>query len=187
MLNTDSRIEVHYAPRERAIRLLSGEAIFRVKHDAARPFRVISGHTVVQAVGTEFNVYRKEDATIVSVLEGRVAILSAPVIRYVDAGEQIQLNDHDVSSSKRKANMRNVASWRDRRLTFVDEPLSSIGEELNRYNRTLKILVEGDVARQLRYTAMLEVDDPQSLIAVLAGDSRVIVIERPGEIVVRSR
>jgi transmembrane sensor len=68
----------------RDIELLEGEALFAVAHDSSRPFRVHVGHTVVEAVGTEFRVYRGEHGTKVSVVEGRVKVFAyqspAPLI-----------------------------------------------------------------------------------------------------------
>jgi ferric-dicitrate binding protein FerR (iron transport regulator) len=83
-MNTRSRLRVWLTPRARDIELLSGEALFAVAHDAHRPFRVHVGHTVVEAVGTEFSVYRGQHGTKVSVVEGRVKIFAyqgpAPLI-----------------------------------------------------------------------------------------------------------
>jgi transmembrane sensor len=47
-----------------------------VAKDPARPFIVHSGSTLVRAVGTQFDVYRKPSGTTVTVVEGRVAVLS---------------------------------------------------------------------------------------------------------------
>jgi transmembrane sensor len=83
-MNTRSRMRVWLTPRGRDIELLEGEALFAVAHDARRPFRVHVGHTVVEAVGTAFSVYRGEHGTKVSVVEGRVKIFAyqspAPLI-----------------------------------------------------------------------------------------------------------
>ena len=70
---------------------------------------------------------------------------------------------------------------------FIDEPLQSIGYELNRYSRTPAIRVEGAAARELKYAVILDADDPESLVAVLAGDPRVTVERRRDEIVIRER
>jgi transmembrane sensor len=77
-LNARSRIKVRYDDRERAVDLLEGQALFRVARDPARPFIVASGGTHVRAVGTQFDVYKKSTATVVTVVEGRVAV-TAPV------------------------------------------------------------------------------------------------------------
>jgi transmembrane sensor len=75
-LNSKSRVRIRYSARERNVDLLEGQALFRVAKDASRPFIVRSDSTLVRAVGTQFDVYRKPTGTVVTVVEGRVAVLS---------------------------------------------------------------------------------------------------------------
>jgi transmembrane sensor len=75
-LNSRSKIVVRYSRQGRNVELLQGQALFRVVKDASRPFIVKVGATFVRAVGTEFDVYEKHGSTIVTVVEGRVAILT---------------------------------------------------------------------------------------------------------------
>jgi transmembrane sensor len=75
-LNSRSKIVVRYSRQGRNVELLRGQALFRVVKDASRPFIVKVGATLVRAVGTEFDVYEKRGSTIVTVVEGRVAILT---------------------------------------------------------------------------------------------------------------
>lgn len=75
-LNTDSRVEIRFSKTLREVRLLRGEALFSVEHDATRPFRVHTEQVTLEAIGTQFNVRRGTD-TIVSVIEGRVAVAPA--------------------------------------------------------------------------------------------------------------
>ena len=77
-LNSRSEIRVHYTARERDVVLLAGQALFHVAKDASRPFIVRSGSTLVRAVGTEFDVYQRREDTVVTVVEGRVAVLTEP-------------------------------------------------------------------------------------------------------------
>lgn len=87
-LNTDSRVAIRFTETARDVRLVRGEALFTVHRDPDRPFRVHTDTVTVQAIGTQFNVYRRageKDArengtreTIVSVIEGRVAVLANP-------------------------------------------------------------------------------------------------------------
>jgi transmembrane sensor len=74
-LNSLSKVRIRYSAHERSVDLLRGEALFHVAKDVTRPFSVRSGETAVRAVGTQFDVYRKAGGTIVTVVEGRVAIL----------------------------------------------------------------------------------------------------------------
>ena len=76
-LNTHSRVAVRLGAHAREVRLLRGEALFHVAHDPSRPFLVSTDDAVVQAVGTQFDVYRRDDGTVVAVLEGRVNVTTA--------------------------------------------------------------------------------------------------------------
>ena len=79
-LNARSRLRVTYSKSLRTVELYDGQALFQVAKDASRPFLVKSGEATVRAVGTQFDVYRKDDHTTVTVLEGRVAVY-APELR----------------------------------------------------------------------------------------------------------
>ncbi len=74
-LNSRSEVRISYSKAERDVELVDGQALFEVAKDKARPFIVRSGDTVMRAVGTQFDVYRKKSGTIVTVVEGRVAVL----------------------------------------------------------------------------------------------------------------
>jgi len=77
-LNSRSKIRVRYTKQERDIELIEGQALFHVAHDVSRPFIVAVGATRVRAVGTQFDVYKKSNGTVITVVEGRVAVYSAP-------------------------------------------------------------------------------------------------------------
>lgn len=86
-LNSRSRVRIRYSSSERDIDLIEGQALFHVAKDPARPFIVHSGSTLVRAVGTQFDVYRKASGTTVTVVEGRVAVLS-PILKVEREGSQ---------------------------------------------------------------------------------------------------
>jgi transmembrane sensor len=95
-LNARSRVRIRYAPRERHVDLLEGQALFRVAKDTSRPFIVQSQDAQVRAVGTQFDVYRKGSGTIVTVVEGRVAVTPA---------------QPQARSSQRASNTKEKSSW----------------------------------------------------------------------------
>jgi len=76
LLNTNSQINVEYGTRYRDVHLLQGEAHFTVAKNTGLPFRVFAGNGRVQAVGTAFSVYLKNNAVDVTVTEGSVALAS---------------------------------------------------------------------------------------------------------------
>jgi transmembrane sensor len=73
-LNARSKVRVRFGSERRAVELLEGQALFKVAKDAARPFVVEVDGTRVRAVGTQFDVSRRRRGTVVTVLEGSVAV-----------------------------------------------------------------------------------------------------------------
>jgi transmembrane sensor len=115
-LNSLSRIRIRYTEHERTVDLLQGQALFHVAKDSTRPFIVYSGQTRVKAVGTQFDVYRKDDGTIVTVVEGRVAILgipelpnSSPHFPGVQREEPAAREEEGSNGSTRHANERHLS------------------------------------------------------------------------------
>src|SRR5579862_254298 len=73
-LNTDSAVSIRFSKAERVVELTSGQAEFEVAHEPHRAFRVVAGSAEVVAVGTQFDVRLEHDSTVVTVVEGRVAV-----------------------------------------------------------------------------------------------------------------
>lgn len=73
-LNARSSIRVRFTQSERFVDLLEGQVLFTVAKNPARPFIVATGDSHVRAVGTQFDVYRKRTGTLVTVVEGSVAV-----------------------------------------------------------------------------------------------------------------
>jgi transmembrane sensor len=187
-LNTHSRVAIRLGAHVREVRLLRGEALFHVRHDSNRPFLVSTDDAVVQDVGTQFDVYRRDDGTVVSVLEGQVNVApaSAPSTRSLGASQEARVSHAGSVSIREVSNVSDTVAWRDRRLVFREQTLERIVGEFNRY-RAHPIRLEGDAVSSLTYTGVFDADDAESLLAVLARDP-ALSVERSGDaIVVRSR
>jgi transmembrane sensor len=203
-LSPGSRVDVLFVADERKLQLDAGEAMFKVHHDASRPFRVHSGSSVIQAVGTQFSVNRMRGDSVVSVVEGAVQIsrdrslvekIVAPVtgsgsadVKAVrlTAGQETRIGGGGEVATPKRTDVDPMKDWKDRRLTFINETLFAMAEEFNRYNRT-KIRVEDAAAGERRYAAAFDADDLESLVAVLQSDSTLQIEKRNDEIVVSSR
>ena len=214
-VNTNTRVDVRYSKHAREIQLRSGEALFKVEHDPSRPFRVHVGDTVVQAVGTQFNIYRRATDTTVAVIEGVVQVSkdgdlsasgeaqgSADVAASVAtmsnaksphhterlaAGQAMNLAADGVMATPSAVNVAQVTAWRQRRLVFEWATLDAITQEFNRYNRTPHIRVEGDSVRARRYTAVFDADNPQTLLKFLAKDGELRFAAEGDDFVIRGR
>ena len=213
-LNTHSKVKVRFSSSNRDVMLIEGEALFSVAHDTARPFRVASGDTVIQAVGTQFDVDRRPAGTTVSVIEGIVQIASgnsaaagsssdpksliaesrvgvhAPPERTLfrlAAGEQATLSagGHIVTRSSPEL-VAQVVAWRERRLEFREQSLGQIADEFNRYNSQV-IRIADDAVRNKRLTGVLDDDDPESLVLFLEKDPHIAVERSSDTIIIRAK
>jgi transmembrane sensor len=207
-LNTHSRIAVRLGARAREVRLLRGEALFHVAHDPGRPFLVSTEDAVVQAVGTQFDVYRRDDGTVVAVLEGRVDVTTAApappasgsavepsaargtsragAVRSLGASQEAQVSHQGSVSIREVSNVSDTVAWRERRLIFRDQTLERIVDEFNRY-RAHPIRLEGRAVSERIYTGVFDADDAESLLQVLALDPALDVERSASGIRVRLR
>jgi transmembrane sensor len=173
-LNTSSAIKVSMVKDRRTITLLSGEALFQVAHDPSRPFEVKTGDTTVRAVGTQFDVDRRAAGTTVTVVEGKVAVFTAPASSNdgeadslpLAAGEQLTVAPRTKSHAIR-ANVAAATAWTQRKLIFENRPLGEVAAEFNRYNRQ-SIDIRSPELRSQEVTGVFQANDPDSFMLFLA-------------------
>lgn len=204
-LNARSRVTVRFTGDARDV-YLDGEAMFSVKHESQRPFRVHSGNSLVQAIGTQFNVDRRPSGTVVVVLEGAVqvsasstedaavtasgadpAAAASTLPLRLSAGEGVRVHrDGRIERRDVPAPGAEDARWPDRRLLFSDDRLDDIAAEFNRWNAT-QIAISGDALGAKLFSGTFDAHDPESLIAFLSRDPDVVVERKDDSVVVRSR
>lgn len=167
-LGARSAVKIDFKGPQRRIELGEGQAFFTVKHDKERPFVVIAGDLQVVAVGTAFDVLRSGHRVTVTVQEGIVDVsaghsggaqrelaLSQPL--RVPQGSQVVYDaTQGDTPTLRSIDVAAATAWREGRLEYVAEPLTSVVANLNRY-ASHPIRVEGDGLDSLRYTGTIEV------------------------------
>lgn len=176
-LNTQSEVQVLYSEQSRTVRLLRGEALFRVAKQTSRPFRVAVDRAIVQALGTEFNVYRSNGGDFVTVVEGRVAVLpdaTLPASTVVNAGEQVAVRTGAAVRRLDSRSVTHVTSWTRRQLIFDGASVSEVIAQLNRYN-AIQLAVDDPDLGERRVTGTFDSSDPQSFVAFLVKQSGVAV------------
>lgn len=135
-LNGDSRIEypLLFAKERRRVKL-SGEAFFKVAHDAAHPFAVETFASEVEVLGTEFNVLADDDCNrfATTLVEGRVRVRCPgggmqPV--ELNPGEMVRLADGKLSLSK--VDREAAICWTE---GYIDVSGVSFDELMRRFER----------------------------------------------------
>lgn len=202
-LNALSTVRVHVTKAERRVDLVRGQALFRVVHEAVRPFLVRSGAVDVRDLGTEFDVNRSASGTTVTVVEGRVAVLpsepppevgaaaAAPVVE-LSAGEQVTVAPTSVPKAAprpRKANLAAATAWTQQQLLFESTPLAEAADEFNRFNLR-QLRVDGAALAGFHVSGAFPARDPASLsrfVLFLREQPGLAVEESGNEILVRQK
>ena len=184
-LNARSRVKVRLTDHRRDVTLLEGQALFRVAKDKQRPFVVQAGDAQVRAVGTEFDVYKKQAETVVTVVEGRVETYSGTdgadaAAIMLSAGEQLTVLPHTVTKPTR-ADTVAATAWVQKRLIFEETPLNEVAEEFNRYNRR-PLAIDDAELQTLKISGVYSSTDPTSLINFLRSQSSINVIETENQV-----
>jgi len=184
-LNARSRVTVRLTARRRDVALIEGQALFRVAKDKLRPFVVQAGDAQVRAVGTEFDVYKKQAETVVTVVEGRVETYSGAggaeaAAVMLSAGEQLTVVPHTVTKPTR-ADTVAATAWLQKRLIFEETPLNEVAEEFNRYNRR-PLAIDDAELQTLKISGVYSSTDPTSLINFLRSQNSINVIETENQV-----
>jgi transmembrane sensor len=170
-LNTASKIEIDLNEDRRLIHLVQGEALFEVAHEAARPFDVRAGASVLRAVGTQFDVDMRPTHTTVTVVEGQVALMSGmdrdgrlPTLL---AADRLVITAEGPGVARHGVDVAAAISWTQRQLVFEHRPLGEVAEEFNRYNHD-RIEIGSDALRQEQITGTFQSNDAASFVSFLA-------------------
>jgi transmembrane sensor len=186
-LNTRSTLRTRFTAAERRVELLSGEAVFKVAKNPARPFRVVAGSAQIVAVGTAFNVYAQSARTVVTVLEGRVRVRGQGALAEANRtpalaaqevelarGEQAIVAPHARIAKATLADPQRVTSWTERRLVFEETPLAEAAAEFMRYN-SQAIRINDSTLGELHITGVFDATDPASLVQFVEAYGSVAV------------
>ncbi|ACG78804.1 transcriptional regulator [Phenylobacterium zucineum HLK1] len=133
-LNTDTAVTVSFRGEARRLALKRGQAFFEVAHDPSRPFIVTAGDTTVRALGTRFEVWRRNDGARVTLVEGKVSVTRGQQAPTVLAPSQSVVATRDGLTPVTSVDPVQTTGWTTGRLTFRDTPLSEAVAEINRYS-----------------------------------------------------
>lgn len=167
-LNTASEILVTLAPRHRMIRLVRGQALFEVAHDAARPFVVAASDRQVTALGTVFEVRLDPDRMEVILIKGKVAVdqRARGQSRAILQPGQSLVVARGIAQPIASIDVNSKLQWRDGFVEFADEPLAQVVSEINRYSDRRIVLQDKELAAQ-RISGVFRTGDPDRFVAIL--------------------
>ena len=150
-LNSATRVKYSKSyPHENRIIYLSGEAYFKVVQSNL-PFIVFTNNAQTTVMGTEFNIWSRDQDTRITVKKGKVEFKSTvvdtlPVILVkgqmsVVMGEKAPQHPRDVDTT-------HVASWLQNKLVFEKISLEGVARELERFYDVHIQISDSDLKRR---------------------------------------
>jgi transmembrane sensor len=166
MLDADSQLTANIGARRRSVSLDHGEALFNIKHDAARPFEVVTSAGRVQDLGTRFDIEALEDSTRVSVLEGRIGVLTAKGQALLVSG---QSGGYDNAGNllPTEAFKEDTTRWSGGQRHFDHEFLDHVLERVARYH-AVRFVFSDRRLRELRVSGTFRIGDLPLFLRTLA-------------------
>jgi transmembrane sensor len=160
----------------------------------------VAGAAEVIARGTEFDVRLRNDATVVTVVKGRVTVGPAlleghsidsnraqrPQFVELAADQQITVSEGKWPAAPLAVDGQRTTAWMQRQVAFDHEPLERVAAEFNRY-AAKPIEITTPELRNLEISGVFSTDDPRAFIAFLRSLEGVRVDETATRILVSKK
>lgn len=127
------RYPAAFLANERVVEI-TGEAYFEVAEDATKPFTVRKDNTVIEVLGTAFNVnsYGDEPVLAVTLLSGKVRVDVSGTDQVLDPGEQANVKDDRIALAA-TPNLEAVMAWKNGQFAFNSADLPTVMRQLGRW------------------------------------------------------
>ncbi|PIB57700.1 FecR family protein [Pseudomonas sp. 2822-17] len=168
-LSGNSAVDLTFNGQQRQVRLLRGEILVQVAHDATRPFSVVTDDGQMRALGTRFTVRRETPGTLLTMLESTVAATDAGqhTAVNVSAGEQARITPDAVTLLGKVDPRATNDAWQHHQLVVQDRPLPEVLDELARqYGGHVQF--NREQLADLRVSAVLPLDNPRRALQLIA-------------------
>jgi transmembrane sensor len=171
-LNADSKLTYpsKFTGFSREVQL-TGEAFFRVQHDAQHPFHVTTSNIGVTVLGTTFNMqcYPDKKQATVALVTGKVKLNAIsenkqePVKTIVLApAEMGVLNKSDLSLEKTKYDLNEVTGWRQGIVVFRNAGFNEIAD---RFDKVYNIrLINQSTKKEFRFNGSFANVSPEEIV-----------------------
>jgi transmembrane sensor len=145
-LNAESSLKypVAFSGKERSVEII-GEAYFEVKHDAAKAFRVKTKNSLIEDIGTAFNVnaYADEETEKTTLIQGAVEVFTATGkstaignagLMRLSPGQQalVEAAAGEITLAK-SVDLDAVIAWKNNNFEFAGEDIQGVMRQLSRW------------------------------------------------------
>ncbi|MRR56659.1 MAG: DUF4880 domain-containing protein [Deltaproteobacteria bacterium] len=177
-LKGGSALNLRFDATERRVALVRGEILVDVARDVQRPFVIATRYGEIRALGTRFAVRSDDTATVLTMLESKVAVHAASTAAAAETvvvgGQRVRIDAGGIGTIA-PIDVRSVDdAWRLNQLVVQDMPLPDVLDELARQRPGLIRYDRGALAG-IRVTAVLPLDDTDQALRLLVTSQRLRV------------
>ncbi|MGN6416501.1 MAG: FecR domain-containing protein [Pseudobacter sp.] len=161
---------------------ISGEAYLEVEKDAARPFIVHSNGITTEVLGTAFNVnaYGDEDATRITLINGKVVVRNAEQSSTLKPGTQATCNKKEIRQAEVDADQ--AIAWKNGIFNFHQTSLQSAMRQIARWydveieygNNVPAITFAGKIQRNLSLKQILKGLEDEQVHFTIEGKKLIV-------------
>ncbi|MGE5500431.1 MAG: FecR family protein [Ignavibacteriales bacterium] len=201
-LDAMTKVTVDYSDEARRLTLVRGQARFDVAHDVSRPFSVRARDRTVVATGTAFNIDIYGDAARVTLIEGRVVILSAkdaaagplpkpgsthlpPKAVELRPGQQLVAAVDEPAQIVPNVDLQQAVAWQQGKLMFDKEPLAEAAARMNRYS-SRQIAIGDPAAGAIPISGAFDAGDMHGFLEAVTAYLPVTAVDGPEGVTLRS-
>ncbi|WP_336332496.1 FecR family protein [Pseudomonas putida] len=166
-LDGGSAVDLDFDGHTRTVRLLRGEILVDVARDAERPFKVVTEHGSVRALGTRFVVEQLAEGSRLAMIESSTEVDSHGQRRVVTAGQELHFDATGAGEVQAIDGGGVEQAWARHQLVVRERPLVEVFEQLGR-NHSGYLLFDRKALANIRVTAVLPADDCERALRLLA-------------------
>lgn len=150
VLGADTALELNFSdPDQRIVKILRGQAFFRVRPDHEKSFRVDAGQSHVMVTGTAFDVSKQSDFVSVAVEHGSVLISgdqSTASVALAPDEKIVVLNGIPGAVEKVDADLE--LSWMKGHVSFHKQRFGTVTDTLQRYMKK-SVFIRGNISDRI--------------------------------------
>jgi transmembrane sensor len=158
---------------------LEGEAFFKVTPDKDKPFIIHTSAADIKVVGTSFNVISHDGQLEVSVVEGKVLILSNGKKEYIQTGYSAIVKAETESIEVKNAVDVNAMGYATHRFQFKGMPLAAVFQTLEK-SYSYSINVSDKAIENCKFTGTFEDASVENILSFVA-ESLDLAVTKDGQ------
>jgi len=183
-LNSESSIRypVSFSTKERKV-FVTGETFFEVAKDKTKPFRVVAGDVMVEALGTQFNVnaYTNEPFFSATLIEGSIRVSKGSEVKILKPSQQAQLTNAEF----RIVDMDNddAMAWKNNQFKFTNTSIEEIMRQIARwydadivYQDNVTLHLNATIGRDVPVSKLLNILEATNEVHFKIENKKIIVM-----------